>query len=293
MNNITVRTISGFFYILILFLGTTNYGSYLIAYLSGYDKFIFQGTIFYLLILLLFIGTFFETAWFIEYENKFFILISFLFSLLPFYYFSKYYFSESFYFSTLPIEIFKNSLYVLLFSIALITIFRFPEEISFDTSKLIFLCAYISIPFSLALILPNVNQNENIFSNHIFFIFLLIWLSDTFAYLTGKFFGKRPLAPLISPKKTIEGLIGGIICTLLVGIVIELNKSEDLNGNWIVLSIIISIAAPIGDLAASKLKRTFGVKDSGILIPGHGGLLDRLDSFIACIPFVFLYYIFY
>ena len=91
-------------------------------------------------------------------------------------------------------------------------------------------------------------------------------------------------------KKTWEGFAGGVFFTLILGYFIE-QKFPDLRGNWIVVGLLVSIFAPLGDLVESQLKRTFGVKDSGNIIPGHGGVLDRLDSFIIAAPVVYLYFI--
>ncbi|MCB9203057.1 MAG: CDP-archaeol synthase [Flavobacteriales bacterium] len=292
MNNMLLRTISGTIYVLILFLGCTSYGSYLVSYLSGYEYSLFQGIIFYGLMTFLFLGTFLETAWFMKFDNKFMIFISLLVACIPYYIFTNQFFSGIDFFSSSWEFALKKSLYTFLFFIAVITVFRFPQELYMDTSKLIFLCAYIGVPFSLVLVIPESTNSLNSFSSHIFYMFLLIWISDTFAYLVGKFFGKRKLAPSISPKKTVEGLLGGIVFTIIAGIIIEYNTDDlFLKGNWIIIAFLISIFAPIGDLVASKLKREFNVKDSGFLIPGHGGLLDRLDSFIACVPVIYLYYI--
>jgi phosphatidate cytidylyltransferase len=98
------------------------------------------------------------------------------------------------------------------------------------------------------------------------------------------------MAPKISPKKTWEGFAGGVFFTLILGYFIE-QKFPELRGNWMVIGFLVSVFAPIGDLVESQLKRTFGVKDSGNIIPGHGGVLDRLDSFIIAAPVVYLYFI--
>jgi phosphatidate cytidylyltransferase len=131
---------------------------------------------------------------------------------------------------------------------------------------------------------------ENTFSSEVFLLFILIWSSDTFAYLAGKFFGKHKMMPKISPKKTWEGFVGGVILTVILSFFVEKYFAE-MRGNWIVVGLLVSVFAPIGDLVESKLKRNFGVKDSGNIIPGHGGILDRLDSFLICVPIVYLYFI--
>ncbi|WBL21740.1 MULTISPECIES: phosphatidate cytidylyltransferase [unclassified Zunongwangia] len=120
-------------------------------------------------------------------------------------------------------------------------------------------------------------------------IFGLIWTNDTFAYIVGKNFGKRKLFERISPNKTVEGFIGGIIFTAIVSYFIA-DYTSFLNPlDWVGLAIFISVFGTLGDLIQSKFKRQAGVKDSGNLMPGHGGLFDRLDSIIFAAPFVYAY----
>lgn len=121
----------------------------------------------------------------------------------------------------------------------------------------------------------------------IFSLLLIIWAADTFAYFAGKRWGKRKLAPTISPGKSVEGVIGGTAGVLLFAIVSGLafwrfGAVELLL--WIVLCMLTGIASILGDLTESKLKRAAGVKDSGKLLPGHGGVLDRIDSITAAAP---------
>lgn len=120
-------------------------------------------------------------------------------------------------------------------------------------------------------------------------IFVLIWANDTFAYLIGKNFGKQKLMPLISPKKTIEGFIGGILGTILISIFVFLYTKTFSILIWIVLAILIAILGTIGDLVQSKFKRQAGVKDSGKIMPGHGGLYDRLDSILFTSPYIYMF----
>ncbi len=123
-------------------------------------------------------------------------------------------------------------------------------------------------------------------------ILFMIWTSDTMAYLVGSFIGKTPFSS-ISPNKTWEGTIGGAILTIVIGgafgYVFKYYNVID----WMILSLIVSITAPIGDLVKSRLKRMAGVKDSGKLMPGHGGALDRFDSLLFALPFTFCYIWFY
>jgi len=206
-------------------------------------------------------------------------------ALLIFYRFSKRYFAHGFYFDISLSEILGLSL----IGIAIITLFRFKQELYFDSGKLIFSAIYVGLCFSYALALPTFN-NDNTFTLEPFFLFILIWSSDTFAYISGRLFGKHKMAPKISPKKTWEGFIGGVVLTIIFAYFIE-QYNPDLRGNWMVVGFLVSVFAPLGDLVESQLKRNFGVKDSGNIIPGHGGILDRLDSFIICAPVVYLYFI--
>lgn len=120
-------------------------------------------------------------------------------------------------------------------------------------------------------------------------VFVLLWANDTFAYLTGRLLGKHKLCPRISPGKTIEGSIGGLVFTL-AGIIIFSRCVE-----WLPLKAAIGMGAiavvfgTLGDLCESMLKRQAGVKDSGRLIPGHGGILDRFDSVLFSMPFICIY----
>ncbi len=111
-------------------------------------------------------------------------------------------------------------------------------------------------------------------------VFILIWLSDSMAYVGGRLFGRTPMAPVLSPKKTWEGLVTGAVFTTGIGYLtlrLVLETSMTLS---ILLPVTVAIAAPIGDLIGSYFKRQSGVKDSGVFLPGHGGFLDRLDSFL-------------
>ncbi len=119
--------------------------------------------------------------------------------------------------------------------------------------------------------------------------FIIIWLNDTFAYLTGRLFGKNKMFESVSPNKTWEGSIGGLLFGLGGAWLMSL-FSIDLNAvQWMGLALITIIFGTFGDLFESLLKRKAGFKDSGNIIPGHGGILDRLDSILLSAPFVFLY----
>jgi len=122
-------------------------------------------------------------------------------------------------------------------------------------------------------------------------IFILVWTNDTFAYLVGKGFGKRKLMEKISPKKTIEGFFGGLAGALLASFIFFKFTSIYNLIFWLFLALLVSVLGTIGDLIQSKFKRLAGVKDSGNIMPGHGGVYDRLDSIIFASPFIYLFII--
>ena len=135
--------------------------------------------------------------------------------------------------------------------------------------------------------MSNIN---GVYDPLIIFIFLnLIWISDSAAYVFGINFGKRPLLKSVSPKKSIEGFIGGLIFSVLLSIIfsiyLEINFSLI---QWIIIGLSTSILGTLGDLVQSQFKREAGVKDSGKWLPGHGGLYDRMDSIIFAAPFIYL-----
>jgi len=120
-------------------------------------------------------------------------------------------------------------------------------------------------------------------------VFILFWTNDTGAYLTGRAFGKRKLFPAVSPGKTWEGLIGGIVLCLGAAYVISLYSHGLILKQWLVSGVIIGLFGTLGDLVESMWKRKLGIKDSGKSMPGHGGLLDRFDGFFIAIPILYFY----
>jgi len=121
--------------------------------------------------------------------------------------------------------------------------------------------------------------------SYFIFVLILIWTTDSAAYFTGKSFGKTKLWPSISPNKTIEGSLGGVVFAILVGVLFKMVQPGFLDWTQVItLSALVSIVGQLGDLVESAIKRHFDVKDSGSILPGHGGILDRFDSQI----FVFL-----
>jgi phosphatidate cytidylyltransferase len=147
---------------------------------------------------------------------------------------------------------------------------------------------YIGIPFMMMVYLQEL-YNPNL----ILGIIMLVFMYDSLAYVFGKWKGKTPLFPRISPKKTWEGAIGGTAFTF--GLAASYPFFFFLNGpyfwDWMIIASMIVVLAPIGDLTESMLKRNFNIKDTGSLLPGHGGFLDRFDALIFVIPFILIYFL--
>lgn len=119
-------------------------------------------------------------------------------------------------------------------------------------------------------------------------IFILVWVNDTFAYIVGRLIGKHKLYPSVSPKKTIEGFFGGFVFALFAAYLISTYVTILNQNQWLILGTVVVIMGNLGDLLESKFKRVAQVKDSGAILPGHGGILDRLDSLVFAAPFAYL-----
>jgi phosphatidate cytidylyltransferase len=170
-------------------------------------------------------------------------------------------------------------------------LFRKKEIIySTEREKLGLTIRYLIFSFCFLILLPFYNQNYTPYL--MICVLLLIWVNDSFAFIVGKNFGKKKLFLSVSPKKTVEGFIGGFIFALMAAYIIStssLNTTDFSLINWFIIASIVSIIGTIGDLVESKLKRQANIKDSGTIMPGHGGILDRLDSLLFAAPFVYLY----
>jgi phosphatidate cytidylyltransferase len=163
------------------------------------------------------------------------------------------------------------------------------------SSRYLYLLGYITLPFVFIVKISFGTKDYN--PKIIIGLFILIWTNDTFAYLVGKSMGKHKLFERVSPKKTIEGFIGGAVFAIFAGFLISKlyiqpnatfsNKSILI---WTIIALIVSVFGTIGDLVESKFKRISDKKDSGNIMPGHGGILDRLDSVIFVAPIIFLFY---
>ncbi|NGY38302.1 phosphatidate cytidylyltransferase [Flavobacterium sp. XN-5] len=158
-------------------------------------------------------------------------------------------------------------------------------------SKYVYLIGYIILPFVIMTKIPFGISGYN--PKILISIFILIWTNDSFAYIVGKSIGRTKLFERISPKKTIEGFLGGVVFCVIASYLIGKYYIQIAEGKmfiWIIIALIVGIFGTIGDLIESKFKRVAGVKDSGKIMPGHGGVLDRLDSVIFVAPIVFLFY---
>nr|WP_315169840.1 phosphatidate cytidylyltransferase [uncultured Flavobacterium sp.] len=163
------------------------------------------------------------------------------------------------------------------------------------SSKYLYLLGYVTLPF---IFITKISFGVNDYNPKIIIgLFILIWTNDTFAYIVGKSMGKHKLFERISPKKTIEGFLGGIVFAVFAGFLISklyIEPKPEFSQKsiiiWTLIALIVGIMGTIGDLIESKFKRIAEVKDSGSIMPGHGGILDRLDSVIFVAPIIFLFY---
>ncbi len=163
------------------------------------------------------------------------------------------------------------------------------EEIVSHLGKIFLVAVYIIVPFVLMAQIPFLDNDFNYAKTVILGVFILIWSNDTFAYLVGKNFGKIKLLKEISPNKTVEGFIGGMLACFITSYFISQYFTALSLTQWIVIAGLVSVFGVLGDLIESMFKRQAGIKDSSNLIPGHGGFLDRFDSVIFAAPFIFIY----
>jgi phosphatidate cytidylyltransferase len=146
---------------------------------------------------------------------------------------------------------------------------------------------YVAYPMALMLFIPILITGEWQPESFLFYLFI-VWGNDVFAYLTGITLGKHKMAPRISPKKSWEGFAGGIVGAMAMGALGSYVVGGHL-GMWLGLAVVVAITSVFGDFVESMFKREAGVKDSGKIIPGHGGILDRFDALLISSPFAFAY----
>ena len=175
--------------------------------------------------------------------------------------------------------------------IALFLVINYPKPVSIWKVNNWFkgLCGFCTIVpfFTSMLALRSINYITNPFTGAflLLYILILIWVTDSGAYFVGRQFGKHKLAPKVSPGKTIEGFVGGLVLALLVSLWISYcYPSPFVFSTTVLVSLVAILASTLGDLTESMFKRAANIKDSGQLIPGHGGILDRIDSLTASVP---------
>lgn len=181
---------------------------------------------------------------------------------------------------------------IFLLAVAVVLTYRLvsPREVTqglVDSAVLLFGVLYIGLTMGCLLLTRALSNGEFL----IFFLLLITWAGDTGAYYAGISLGRRKLAPVISPNKTVEGLIGGLMLAVLVSVGARFWFLPSFSlADCLATGLLLTGAGVLGDLAESALKRSAGVKDSGSLIPAHGGMLDRLDSLLFTAP-AFYYYV--
>lgn len=176
------------------------------------------------------------------------------------------------------------------FLILVIELFLQSQNPFANLAIMVFGITYVTIPCIIVIEIPKIVFEQNSYNYHFMIGYLcIVWASDSGAYAIGKLFGKHLLFERISPKKTWEGSIGGAFCSLLVAYFASLWVTELTLANWMFIAIITIVIGTFGDLIKSLLKRKANVKDSGTILPGHGGILDRFDSLLSSALLVFCY----
>jgi len=182
----------------------------------------------------------------------------------------------------------EPGIFVILAISAAYMILRFPQVKFADLALSMFAPLYLGFLLSYAIRMVEFKMAFPI----VLLAFLLTWSSDIGGYFAGRFWGKHKLAPVLSPAKTCEGAVGATLLPVIIALIFfQIVNMDAVNTAYVLLlGIIAGLLAQFGDLFESGLKRCFGVKDSGKLIPGHGGVLDRFDSFMFVIPWVYYFF---
>ena len=187
------------------------------------------------------------------------------------------------------VKVFLCSILFAFFGIMIVYVLTFPRYKSVQAIEAVFSFMYAPVLLSFIYMLRIMPNG-----------YMLVWIPfvafvcDTFAYFTGKAFGKHKMCPILSPKKTVEGAIGGVFFSVLAGVifayVLQKNSGVEVNVTiqYMIITFVASIISQIGDLAASAIKRDKKIKDYGNLIPGHGGIMDRFDSVTFVAPLIYV-----
>jgi phosphatidate cytidylyltransferase len=256
MNNLLTRTVSGLFY------------STLLVFSAYYSEDLFYLLLFGLSIILLI-----EFNRLMKRKN----FSPFLILFLLFYLMKEGKITDYFFYPILLISILMN-IYLMY------NLFTKKPIREGQLQNFMYSTFYISTSLIYLYYIARIHQVYN--PTVVIGIFVLVWINDSFAYLVGISLGKRKLFERISPKKTIEGFLGGLIFCLIGGVLLGLYSNILGVKVWVIISLITAILGTIGDLIQSKFKRQTGVKNSGNVMPGHGGIYDRLDSIIFVAPFI-------
>lgn len=179
----------------------------------------------------------------------------------------------------------------LLISIFIIELYRNRQKPIHNIASTLLGIFYIAFPFALLnyFALSYASYSIGYKTSILIGFFVLTWANDSGAYAFGVSLGRNKLFPKVSPKKSWEGLIGGIFTTMLAAWILSLFYFEVSRFHWLTIGLIVAIMSVFGDLVASMFKRSVGVKDSGKFLPGHGGMLDRFDCMLLSVPVVFVY----
>ena len=176
----------------------------------------------------------------------------------------------------------------IVFAVLIAKLVLFPRKVIFQKPLsascigIVYICIYLSF------LVPIRNGSEGIL--WVFFILLVLWMGDTGAYIVGSMLGRTKLCPAVSPNKTIEGALAGLLFSLVTGLACKKIFLPDISmTNCILLTAGISLIGQLGDLCESVFKREREYKDSGNILPGHGGILDRIDSLLLAAPFLYYY----
>lgn len=165
---------------------------------------------------------------------------------------------------------------------------NYPDFNPFDLSITVLSVIYVTGGLSHLILLRNINSGFWL----VMYVFIIVWSTDTGAYFSGIYFGKRKMAPMISPNKTWVGFAGGLLTSFAVNLIFISFIDVKAAATLLLITPLVSLASQIGDLFESSLKRYAGVKDSGNIIPGHGGILDRFDSMLWAAPLAYYLIVF-